>query len=210
MPDTAFLEGPHSPQDLASTAWLAERLGRPGIAIVDASVAKAPDGTWLGVERDLEAVASRIGRFSAADEKQWRSLSADFPGRAPHLFALLGAPMPSFALARTLWQIWRAGGMNLLADLGRLVVSSPRGWLDAHFEAPQVKALLAVWGLHLDFAPDIAGGAIFPYLESMVSQSFGMTLGKGGADNIVKAMVAATVFVAVLITDTECPPKFAT
>src|ERR1039458_4681422 len=45
--------------------------------------------------------------------------------------------------------------------------------------------------MHLDFAPDIAAGAIFPYLESMASQAFGMALGKGGADTIIKAMAAA-------------------
>ena len=42
--------------------------------------------------------------------------------------------------------------------------------------------------MHLDFAPDIAGGALFPYLEAMADQSFGMALGKGGADVMIKAM----------------------
>jgi phytoene dehydrogenase-like protein len=150
-----------------------------------------PGGTWLGVERDAQAVAARIGAFSAADAKQWQSLSAEFPSLARHIFAVLGAPMPSFEAARAAWNAWRAKGYQVLGELGRLLVSSPRAWLDAHFESPQVKALMAVWGLHLDFAPDIAGGAIFPYLESMASQAFGMTIGKGGADTIIKAMVAA-------------------
>ena len=51
--------------------------------------------------------------------------------------------------------------------------------------------MMAAWGLHLDFAPDVAGGALFPYLECMVNQAFGMVIGKGGADTIVKAMVGA-------------------
>jgi phytoene dehydrogenase-like protein len=42
--------------------------------------------------------------------------------------------------------------------------------------------------MHLDFAPDIAGGALFPYLESMANQAFGMVIGAGGADTIIKAM----------------------
>jgi len=50
---------------------------------------------------------------------------------------------------------------------------------------------MAVWGMHLDFSPDCAGGALFPYLESMANQSFGMALGQGGADSIVVAMVRA-------------------
>ena len=47
--------------------------------------------------------------------------------------------------------------------------------------------MMAAWGLHLDFAPDVAGGALFPYLECMVNQNFGMVIGKGGADTIVSA-----------------------
>jgi phytoene dehydrogenase-like protein len=45
--------------------------------------------------------------------------------------------------------------------------------------------------MHLDFAPDVAGGAMFPYLEGMANQSFGMVLGKGGADTMIRALVAA-------------------
>jgi phytoene dehydrogenase-like protein len=44
--------------------------------------------------------------------------------------------------------------------------------------------------MHLDFAPDIAGGALFPYLEGMANQSFGMVIGVGGADTMIRAMVA--------------------
>jgi phytoene dehydrogenase-like protein len=51
-----------------------------------------------------------------------------------------------------------------------------------------VKATLAAWGMHLDFAPDISGGAVFPYLEAMANQSFGMVLGKGGAGGMIHAL----------------------
>ena len=59
------------------------------------------------------------------------------------------------------------------------------------FENDKVRALLAAWGMHLDFAPDVAGGAMFPYLEGMANQSFGMVLGMGGADTMIRALVAA-------------------
>ena len=50
---------------------------------------------------------------------------------------------------------------------------------------------MATWGMHLDFAPDVAGGALFPYLKSMANQKFGMVIGKGGADTIIAGMVRA-------------------
>jgi phytoene dehydrogenase-like protein len=43
--------------------------------------------------------------------------------------------------------------------------------------------------MHLDFAPDVSGGALFPYLEAMANQSFGMVIGKGGADTMIRAML---------------------
>jgi phytoene dehydrogenase-like protein len=70
-----------------------------------------------------------------------------------------------------------------------LLLSSPREFLDGEFESEKLKAMMATWGMHLDFAPDVAGGALFPYLESMADQSFGMAFGKGGADTIISAMV---------------------
>lgn len=43
--------------------------------------------------------------------------------------------------------------------------------------------------MHVDFAPDIAGGAMFPYLEGMVGPGlFGMVIGKGGADMATRAL----------------------
>ncbi|RWQ62225.1 MAG: NAD(P)/FAD-dependent oxidoreductase, partial [Mesorhizobium sp.] len=90
--------------------------------------------------------------------------------------------------AGTAWDLWRRKGFAGTLDTGRLLLSSPRAWLEENFETPHVRATLAAWGMHLDFAPDIAGGAVFPYLESMASQCFGMVLGKGGADTIIRAL----------------------
>ena len=86
---------------------------------------------------------------------------------------------------------WRAGGAALVARLARLVLASPRNWLDENFSSEKLKVMMAAWGMHLDFAPDIAGGALFPYLESMANQKFGMVIGKDGADTIIAAMVRA-------------------
>jgi phytoene dehydrogenase-like protein len=147
------------------------------------------DDTWLGVSRDAAATAKRIAQVSPRDAERWRTMLAEFAGDAPHLFALLGVPLPSWAAARVVWNMCRAKGIAWVGDVLRLLLSSPREFLDAQFESEKLKAMMAVWGMHLDFAPDVAGGALFPYLESMADQSFGMAFGKGGADTIVSAMV---------------------
>jgi phytoene dehydrogenase-like protein len=146
------------------------------------------DGSYLGVSRDLETTIAGISSLSPADAQAWRDLVARFGVDAPHIFALLGSPMPSLAAAKVVWRAWRERGSGWMLETLRLLLATPRDFLDARISHPKVKAMMAAWGLHLDFAPDVAGGALFPYLECMVNQNFGMVIGKGGADTIVSAM----------------------
>jgi phytoene dehydrogenase-like protein len=128
-------------------------------------------------------------RFRPPTPQAWRDLVARFALDAAHIFALLGSPMPSLAAANVVWKAWRERGSGWILETLRLLLATPRDFLDARFSHPKVKAMMAAWGLHLDFAPDVAGGALFPYLECMVNQNFGMLIGKGGADTIISAMV---------------------
>jgi phytoene dehydrogenase-like protein len=146
------------------------------------------DQTFLGVSTDLDKTSGAIAALSAKDADAWRAMIARFGKDAPHIFGLLAAPMPSIAAAKAIWSGWRANGTGWVYDTARLLLATPRDFLDAHFDSPKLKAMMAAWGMHLDFAPDVAGGALFPYLESMANQSFGMVIGAGGADTIIKAM----------------------
>jgi phytoene dehydrogenase-like protein len=171
-----------------------DALIKAGVEFVPAARSFAtafPDGAWLGVESDLEATAGRIAALNPGDAQRWREMVAAFDGDAPHIFALLASPMPSMAALRASFGAWRTGGSALLARLARLVLASPRNWLDENFSSEKLKVMMAAWGMHLDFAPDIAGGALFPYLESMANQKFGMVIGRNGADTIIAGMVRA-------------------
>lgn len=156
--------------------------------VADCFASVFPDGRWFGVSTDLEKTVGRLAAFSAEDAETWRKLAGGFMGEAEHLFRLLGSPMSGRALMGNGWNLWRKKGVRGALDTGKLLLSSPRAWLDENFISPHIKATLAAWGMHLDFAPDIAGGAVFPYLESMANQSFGMVLGKGGADTMIRAL----------------------
>ena len=149
-----------------------------------------PDGRWLGVSTDLAETQARIAAFSEADSRAWARLVAAFPRDAAHVFALLGSPMQKRAFARIGWRLWRERGLSGAQDMARFLLQSPRAWLHESFESPHLRATLGAWGMHLDYAPDVAGGALFPWLEGMAGQAFGMVLAKGGAHAIVSAMVA--------------------
>ena len=74
-----------------------ERLIKAGVEFAPAARSFAtafPDGTWLGVETDLEATAGRIAAQNPTDAQRWREMAAAFDGDAPHIFALLASPMP--------------------------------------------------------------------------------------------------------------------
>ncbi|HKR99214.1 MAG TPA: NAD(P)/FAD-dependent oxidoreductase, partial [Candidatus Dormibacteraeota bacterium] len=46
------------------------------------------------------------------------------------------------------------------------------------------------WGMHLDFGPDVPGGATFPLLETFASAENGMVLGRGGASVVIDSLVS--------------------
>ena len=148
-----------------------------------------PDKKWLGISNDPVINMDRISAFSLKDKKTWEEMTEAFPSDSSHIFKLLGSKMRFKSLAFLLLSLIRKKGFGGSVDFIRFLLMSPRAWLDKNFESSHLKATLAAWGLHLDFAPDIAGGALFSYLEAMTNQSFGMVIGKSGADNIVKSMV---------------------
>jgi phytoene dehydrogenase-like protein len=150
-----------------------------------------PDGRWLGIGNDATSNEAAIHAFASSDSKIWRDLSAQFPDQAAHIFAILGAPFGFRAVAKNIWNLLRQKKLSGALDLGQFLASSPRAWLDQTFTSAHVKSTLAAWGMHLDFAPDIAGGAVFPYLEAMANQAFGMVIGKGGADTVTRAMLSS-------------------
>ncbi len=169
-------------------------LTRHGCAFVPATrpfATSFADGTHVGVSSDLAETTGLIGALSATDAATWQALVAGFGAEAPHLFGLLASPMKMRALSSFAWKLWRAKGTAGTLDFARFLLSSPRLWLTQTFENPKVQAMLGAWGMHLDFAPDVAGGAMFPYLEGMAGQAFGMVIGAGGADTVVKALVGA-------------------
>ncbi|QBI20399.1 NAD(P)/FAD-dependent oxidoreductase [Egibacter rhizosphaerae] len=173
-------------------AEFGDDLARHGFSVVTAQRAYGsvfPDGRFLGVEQDPEATRASLAQVDPDDAEAWEALHARFAAIAPHLFPLLGVPLPSVAAVRGLLRGTRALGRRWPLDLARLLAQSPRELFEEHFVSPEVQALCAAWGMHLDFPPSMSGGALFPFLESQASAANGMALGRGGAGTLIAAMV---------------------
>lgn len=167
----------------ANSAFLREfggDLGRHGLEFLSAAKAFCsvfPDGDMIGVTTSLEATLAELRRLSPQDAEAWRALTARFRRIAPRMLALLERPMPSSALLR------------VPRDALRLATQSSGSFVRTHFENPKVQALWAVWGLHLDFPPEVRGGALYPFLHCMLTQANGLHLGRGGAQRMIDALV---------------------
>lgn len=171
----------------------ADKLANNGLELVPTEhpfASAFPDGRWLGVSMDPALTTARIRGFSDGDAEAWKALTNGFDVDSQGILATLGTSMNLYAIASLIWKLRKQSGIGGALDLTRFMMMSPRDWLDSQFESPQVKAMLAAWGMHLDFAPDVAGGAVFPYLEAMAGQAFGMVIGKGGASSMIDAMVS--------------------
>jgi len=172
-------------------AKYADQLFANGFGIAGAQrpfASSFPGGAWAGVSTDPEQTAASIRPHSAADVEAFGRLGAWFGEIAPILFGVLGAPMPSAATAKVLGD-HRAVLRRQWRDLARLALQSPRAFVEEHFESPEVQALVASWGMHLDFPPDTPGGAVFALLETFAAAGHGMALGAGGAGTLIDGLV---------------------
>ncbi|MGA1146167.1 MAG: phytoene desaturase family protein, partial [Candidatus Nanopelagicales bacterium] len=88
------------------------------------------------------------------------------------------------------YKAWRKLGTDGVYEMAKLALQSTRSFTGENFASPKTRALMASWGMHLDFAPDISGGALFSFLETIGGQQFGMVIGKGGAAGLIEALVA--------------------
>ena len=95
------------------------------------------DGTYLDVSTSLDKTTAGIAALSPADAQAWRDLVQRFGIDAPHIFALLGSPMPSFAAAKVVWNAWRQQGTAWLFETLRLFLASPRDFPRRAVHAPQ-------------------------------------------------------------------------
>lgn len=149
-----------------------------------------PDGTGMGMYKDAAKTQACLEKASPADAAAWVELFKYFQQTAPHFLPMLQVPMPSFAALRKAYSLVSALGVKGAYQFIRLLLQSPRQFVDYWFENPKTKALFIPWAMHLDFGPDVSGGAMFPFVEPPIYHSFGMPISQGGVGNLIEAMAA--------------------
>ena len=195
LPARSLRDESQSLRRLALPPGLCEDLMRMGSASCRPSIAlRPPFRTVAG------SASARISRRPSSRSKHSRArmprpgarLVATFPARRAAYFRPARHSDAVRATAGVGWNALARQGLPLAARDGKAVGVLAARVARRTFRSDHVKATLAAWGMHLDFSPDIAGGALFPYLESLANQSFGMVIGEGGADTMIKAMSAVS------------------
>ena len=121
----------------------------------------------------------------SADAERWRAMAAAFAQDAPHIFALLGAPMPSLAgRAHDLCNAWRARGTGV----GRRHRAPARCLRRANGSTriSRTTSSRPCWrsGACTSISRRTSPAArCFPIWKRWPSRVFGMALGQGGADD---------------------------
>lgn len=173
-------------------AALGQTLAQHGFALVPSAkpfCSVFPDGSMLGVEADVERTIANVAAVAPEDVAAWQRLTEQLGAWAPYLIGILGSDLPSWSAVRTLLKARKQLGMDGVYEMIRLALQSTRAFTEENFTSPKTRALTASWGMHLDFAPDISGGALFSFLETIGGQLFGMVIGQGGAACMINALV---------------------
>ncbi|AJY74149.1 phytoene desaturase family protein [Paenibacillus beijingensis] len=148
-----------------------------------------PDDDAISVYRNPEKTLREFERQSAKDAAAWTDLLAYFQQTSPYLLPIMQLPMPSLALAKHLFQLYRRLGRTGSLELMKLLLQTPRQFAESWFESEKVQSLFIPWSFHLDFGPDVAGGAMFPFLEVPLDHMNGMALAKGGVGTLIQSMI---------------------
>jgi phytoene dehydrogenase-like protein len=172
---------------------LGEELERHGLryATTDKPFANAfPGGTALKVYKDPERTLAGLRNHDPGDAAGWTELKELFDRLSPMIFDLYGSRLPSTGAALAVARAVRRLGPTAILHAAQLLLSSTRELGDLYMSSPEAKVLLATWGMHPDFGPDVSAGAMFPFVEVFSDAAAGMSIVEGGASRMIAALAA--------------------
>lgn len=178
------------PLAVASRAITALRLEDHGLAWEHApAVLGHPfgEGQWAVLHRDRETTATGLDTLRPGDGDAWLDLCRTWDHIGPGLVDALTSPFPPLrAGARLLPALARSGGLDTVRRLATPVTSLGREL----FAGPAARLLLAGNAGHADFPLSSPGSGVFGVLMTMLAQTVGFPVPRGGAQSLTDALVA--------------------
>lgn len=150
---------------------------------------------FLDAERTEKEIASK----APGDLLNWRKSVNMFRHSAPHLLPLFFMPLPSGAAIGQLARLVGSSPADVLR-LWHIARQSVRDFVDQRFQSPEISGLFVPWAYHMDFGPDVPGGAMFAYIAAMSGHLRGLSVAAGGAGRISDALHDIAIACGVTVT----------
>lgn len=163
---------------------------RDGLGLIrpDEPFASAfPDGRSVRIYRDAARTEAEFAQYSPQDAEGWRRVVNLFKTLAPQTLPVTNMPLPSRSAAAQLARM----ALHLRFDLRHLrhaIFGSAGAFAERYFTTEETRGVFTPWAFHLDFAPDITGGAAFAFVSAVSAHLGGLVLARGGSGNVVHAL----------------------
>jgi phytoene dehydrogenase-like protein len=142
---------------------------------------------WALLHRDRDVTAAGLDRLHAGDGDAWLRLCRTWDHIGGGLVDALTSPFPPVrGGARLLPGLARGGGLDTVRLLATPVASLGREL----FGGPAARLLLAGNAGHADFPLASPGSGVFGVLMTMLGQTVGFPVPRGGAQALTDALVA--------------------
>jgi phytoene dehydrogenase-like protein len=149
-----------------------------------------PNAPSIRISDDADENQRMWEEHDPGDAKGWRRLSEVFADVASSYGPLSSNVFPSRSTASVIRSVLFKRQHTSVSELLQVMTSTTRSLGERYFASPEARSMAAAWGMHVDFAPDVAAGAIFPLLEMYADAEHGMNVVKGGASNLPRALAA--------------------
>lgn len=145
-----------------------------------------PDDRCAVLSRDREVTAASVNAFAAGDGAAWIELAEQWDRIGEDVVQALFRPFPPIRpaahLARTL-------GLGDTARLARTALLPARRLGTEQFRGDGAPMLIAGSAMHADVPTDSSGSGAFGWLLTMLGQSVGWPVPRGGAGALGEALV---------------------
>jgi phytoene dehydrogenase-like protein len=138
----------------------------------------APDGTCVGIARDIDRTARSFG----LDADAWRWLAHWQADMGQRLADFLLAPLPDIGPALKL-------GIGNLFRFACAGMSTAAGYSRRHFRTESARRVIPGLSLHVDLGPEDFSGAALGLVLALLAASSGFQVPVGGARSITYALL---------------------
>ena len=143
------------------------------------------DGSWGLLHRDREVTAALAEERHAGDGEAWLELCRTWDHVGGPLIEGLLTPFPPVRpLPRGLVGLWRGGGLGLVKEL----LTPAAELVASRFGGTGTQALVAGNAGHSDIPLDAPGSGLMGVLMSMLGQTVGFPVPRGGSGELTRAL----------------------